>query len=216
MTNFEFEKTEYTYYVNSVVNSLTIEAIPVVSTATITGSGIVTLNSETTIRNVVVKAGNGSEKTYKITIIKTDTVPITNSELFKELKYNLNSSYLSNMGLNKMPETIIGDVKKINSLIDVRITNSAGETKTSKLATGDKIIIKNREEIREYTVVINGDVDGNGEVDIKDLLLTRKKILGYTLTGPYLLASDVNNDGDIKIDDLLKIRKHILGYDVIK
>jgi len=216
LTNFEFEKTEYTYYVNTIVNSLTIEAIPVVSTATITGSGIVTLNSETTIRNVVVKAKNGSEKTYKITIIKTDTVPITNSELFKKLKYNLNSSYLSNVGLNKMPETIIGDIKKTNSLIDVRITNSAGETKTSKLATGDKIIINNREEIGEYTIVINGDVDGNGEVDIKDLLLTRKKILGYTLTGPYLLAADVNNDGDIKIDDLLKIRKHILGYDVIK
>lgn len=216
INNFEFGRTEYTYYVNASINSITIDVTPVVASATVTGNGTINLSSETTINNLVVKAANGDERTYKITVIKTDTVPITNQQIFQKLNYNLNSSYISNIGLNVTPEVVINNMKKIYPLIDVRITNAAGETKTAILATGDKMIVKNREVQTEYTFVIKGDVDGNGLVDIVDLLKTRKKILGYSLIGPYLSASDINNDGNVGIDDLLKIRKHILGYTVIK
>jgi len=63
-----------------------------------------------------------------------------------------------------------------------------------------------------YNVVIHGDINGDGDITILDLLRIRKQLMGIaTLTGPYAEAADTNGDGDVAILDLLRVRKHLMG-----
>ena len=64
-----------------------------------------------------------------------------------------------------------------------------------------------------YSVVIFGDVNGDGAGNIKDLLIIQKHLLGVSkLDGNYLLAGDANRDGkDLSVKDLLVLQKQILG-----
>ena len=69
----------------------------------------------------------------------------------------------------------------------------------------------------DYTIVIYGDNNGDGEIDIVDLLKLQKHILGVNkVTDAYLKASDVNKDGVVDIVDLLKVQKHILNISKIE
>ena len=83
------------------------------------------------------------------------------------------------------------------------------------IATGDMIAGKDESGnyVSVYTVVIYGDVNGDGNVSIKDLLLLRKCILGTgTLEGTFLQAGNANKDQNgITIKDILVLRKQLLG-----
>ena len=64
---------------------------------------------------------------------------------------------------------------------------------------------------------VTGDIDGDGKVNIVDLVQLRKHLAGITtLKGDALSGADVNKDGKVNILDLVKIRKHLAGLEVIK
>ena len=67
-----------------------------------------------------------------------------------------------------------------------------------------------------YTVVIKGDVNGDGLIYATDYVKVKNHIMGKTtLTGPYLEASDINNDGNIYATDYVQIKNHIMGKSTI-
>ena len=57
--------------------------------------------------------------------------------------------------------------------------------------------------------VLYGDVNGDGSVDMKDVLLLRKSIAGIEATPFDKAAADVNGDGSIDMKDVLMTRKYI-------
>ena len=80
------------------------------------------------------------------------------------------------------------------------------------MVTGDAITITSGEDVKKYSVVLYGDINGNGKIEILDLLKVQKHALKSSiLTGAYLEAADVNKDGKINPLDLLRIQKTILG-----
>jgi len=111
-------------------------------------------------------------------------------------------------------------VQTLKSYINVKngslqVTDSNGAKKTGTAATGDKVRIldSNGAVFKEFTVILYGDVNGDGEISIKDAYLMRRHILGEaSLTGVYQTAADVsrNNDG-ITVKDAYIIKRHILG-----
>ena len=69
-----------------------------------------------------------------------------------------------------------------------------------------KISLENDEF--EFIIVINGDTNGDGEADLKDILLINKHRLNKSLlTDEFLLAGDVNRVGNSDLKDLLQINK---------
>ena len=113
---------------------------------------------------------------------------ISNNTTCKQLKDNLNT-YLKY------------DIKRGNTVVK----------DNDILATGDVLQLKNTD--KQYEIAVAGDLNKDGEVDIKDLVKIRKTILGLTeLSGVEEHAADANMDNkDIGINDLVKIRKIILG-----
>lgn len=83
------------------------------------------------------------------------------------------------------------------------------------LYTGGKTRITHGLDVyKEYTNVVIGDVNGNGEIDIIDYIRIMKDIMEtQELKGVYKLAADVNDNGEIDIIDYIRIKKIIMNME---
>jgi len=62
------------------------------------------------------------------------------------------------------------------------------------------------------TVIVKGDVNGDNQINFRDILLINKHRLRKTsLTGIYLEAAEVTGDGEVNFRDILQINKFRLG-----
>ena len=65
------------------------------------------------------------------------------------------------------------------------------------------------------TAVVTGDVNGDGEITITDLLMVKSHILGTELMGSAAVAGDLNGDSDVSIADFLDVKSNLLGISEI-
>ena len=66
--------------------------------------------------------------------------------------------------------------------------------------------------IDSVTVVVMGDLDGNGRIDSTDYLRIKSAFLGeYTLNEHERKAADVDQNGVIDATDYIRIKGHFLG-----
>lgn len=63
---------------------------------------------------------------------------------------------------------------------------------------------------RVLTLVITGDLNGDGDVSVSDMLMIKSYVLGGELTEEALLAGDVNYDGDVTVSDFLSVKAYVL------
>lgn len=66
--------------------------------------------------------------------------------------------------------------------------------------------------------VVYGDVNGDGKIDMKDVVLLRKYIVNYdydteSSSVAVELGADANGDGKIDMKDVVLLRKYIVNYD---
>ena len=100
-------------------------------------------------------------------------------------------------------------VQEIINLVgtEIIVEDKAGNPlgKTAMPGTGSKIN-------GEYTLLMFGDSNGDGEADAIDLLLIKRQILGInTLNNEFKSTMDLNKDNSIDAIDLLLQKRHILG-----
>lgn len=63
-----------------------------------------------------------------------------------------------------------------------------------------------------YTVIVTGDINGDGGISVTDMISVKSHLLKKTtLSGVYATAADTNGDGSISITDFIQIKAHILG-----
>ncbi len=100
--------------------------------------------------------------------------------------------------------------KKLNLGIQFDIyRNKKKILDNDKIKTGDTLKDANN---KEYTLIINGDVNSDGLVNIKDIVRLRKYLLYESgLTNEEIIAADTNLDNNINIKDLIRIRIIILS-----
>ncbi len=63
----------------------------------------------------------------------------------------------------------------------------------------------------DYTLVVNGDLNGDGVCTAADYLLVEKYILGGSLGDMQMLAGDLDGDGIVATTDALMMERYILG-----
>lgn len=135
----------------------------------------------------------------------------------EELSFRTEDVYISEDGtLRGIPaETSAEDfLAMLNTAAGVTLLNANGEEKTDALmATGDMVEKRGQSgEPHRYTVVVLGDINGDGMADAVDYLLVKRSVLEtYTITGVALIAADVQPDGTIDATDYLLLKRHVLG-----
>ena len=159
--------------------------------------------------------------TGQTTTEEETTTAQTASKVTVKTSLNKDDSAYTISGIQ--PGTQVTDLKKnitvTNGTADVQ--TSAGKAKTSgKICTGDKVVVKdsNGKVVYTYNTIIYGDVNGDGNASIKDLLIIKKQLLGVTtLKDVYLKAGNVNRDSSgVTIKDILVLQKYSLGVSDIK
>ena len=97
------------------------------------------------------------------------------------------------------------------------VVNKDGEVITGKtvIGTGAKIqAVVDGEVVKEITVVIMGDVSGQGYVSIGSLVQMANHISSDgSLEGVFAMAADMNGDGSISIGDLVLASQRINAAD---
>lgn len=64
---------------------------------------------------------------------------------------------------------------------------------------------------KDYTVIVRGDINGDGRIQSVDYLKIKKHFAGQALSELESLAADVNRDNEIKSVDYLKIKSYMKG-----
>lgn len=211
--SFNSSVTNYTCSVPSSVNQVTINATKSSAYSSIKGDGIVILTNNNTVVNVVVTAANGESKTYRITINKIASGKESPSDIISSIGFNNSNNVISGVNLGTNISNIIVNVNSRFKSATISAKNKDGSTKRDGLiATGDKITITNNGITTTFTIVVKGDVNGDGNIDISDLAMVKAKMLGkINLSNEYSKSSDVNGDGSVDISDLAMIKAHMLG-----
>jgi beta-N-acetylglucosaminidase len=210
MPSFTSNAYNYTCTVDSSTSKVVVNAVATSSSSTVTGNGEVSLSGTEKVIKVVVKSASNSESTYQITIKKSNDKGLTPDEILSKLQINNDSGYISGFDLGS-------DASSLNKLIKLNYPTASTEISSNNtLSTGMTLKLSNNGDA-SYTIVMYGDNNGDGDIDIVDLLKVQKHILKVnSLKGAYLKASDVNKDGVVDIVDLLKIQKHILNVSKIE
>ena len=126
-----------------------------------------------------------------------------------KIEPNKNVSDISNkFDFNKDKFNVI---IKNNKGDEIKDNNFIGTGTTINLVTKDT-----KDVIQTYTVLIYGDVSGDGEISPSDYVKIKNSILGTeNLDDIAKIAGDANKDGQISPSDYVKIKNKILGTENI-
>ena len=205
--NEAFVKTEqnYTLTVPSTVESLNISATPEVTTSTVAGTGTVQLTGDETTIKITVTSQKGVDRDYTIVVTRED-----GQEYITSVQYGhtIEDGMIKTVEYKSLPETLKDQLDNENSKLHIWTYDEAEEVSdTVQLATGMivKLVVNNRLHDQK-TVIVKGDVNGDGDIALLDAVLVLNHYLEKTLLdGPYLVAADVNGDGDVGLLDAVLI-----------
>ena len=162
------------------------------SIATVNSSGKVTALAPGKA-TITAKVG-AKTATYILTVVGKETL----QEVFVKNNYSVKNEFVHGF----TPGRLLNDIKTNLGLNCIIVGNS------TIVATG--IQIKYNTEI--FTIVVYGDLTGDGKINSADLLKMRQHLLGTsTLVGAYKEAGSIATGKTINSADLLRIRQHLLG-----
>ena len=216
LDTFDIDSQKQTINVSSTTSTINFGALPVNSNATVTGTGTIDIDKTPTI-TITVKAQNKTTRDYTFTFVKVVPTYTDIQEIIDNMGVKNDGTYISSLQ-GKTTADIISEIKSKNADAVMEFKDKDSVLKTDvKFKTGDKMVVSLNKESKTYTIVVNGDTNGDGDITILDLLKIQKHILNSNpLSNEYLKSADVNGDLNITILDLLKVQKHLLGQGTIE
>ena len=205
--SFQSSAYEYDCYLKKDITEVNIEAAATNSLALIDDISKVVLDSDEVKVEIGVTAANGNKAIYVVNIHRIDTDGYSPVEIINGLGYKINGNYITNIEVGSDMSNIVNAIQNKYHFASVNTENSIG-----KVRTGYKLTITNAGITSTYSISIYGDASGDGEIDIRDLLIIQKHLVGAkVLTDEYLISADINHDGAVDIRDLLLEQKHLLS-----
>ena len=184
--------------------------------ATIDENGVITAQKEgETIIYAISEENENIKAKCKITVVRK----MQESEVQFTAPLILNNLDVSGIDYN---QNTVGDIKNnIISNLEIEIINSKNEVLSNDviIGTGNKIQVKEDGKIlKEYQIILYGDVNGDGKINSVDLLVLQRHILEIeTLDDIYQKSANIRKNANKPSSvDLLLIQRHILGLQIIK
>lgn len=154
----------------------------------------------------VVFEGSGD-----INIPDIDVHGKTHTEVLATLGVVNSGNYLTGFSVGGNVEREIAKVRALDSNIQIVVKKADGTQITNgTLATGMQITIITNGITVNYTVVIRGDINGDGKLSAVDYVKLRNYLDGASsLNGAYLKSADTSSDGKASAVDYVKLRNHL-------
>ena len=103
---------------------------------------------------------------------------------------------------------------KISTTGNITVVDKDNEILTDDklIASGSKVKIELTNETYEYTLSVRGDVTGNGQAKMADVMKIATHIIeGNVIKGEaFEMAADITGDGKIKMNDVMKLATFII------
>jgi beta-N-acetylglucosaminidase len=174
-------------------------------------------NQTTTIYNAYLSNNNLSFPfVFSIPVYKNmPNSQTTISAAIINANYSYSDSYIGDVKNGSTVNTIKYNLKIAGENISVSVKGKDGVTDlndSSRIGTGDILIISDGVNTETLRIVIYGDTNGDGNISAVDYVNIKNNIMGSTsLNGYYKIASDVNKDGNISAVDYVNIKNYIMG-----
>lgn len=232
-------KTSFDLVLDASTKSIDIAATKLNASARIEGTGSVAIPNDKATIKITVTAGNGDKRVYAINITKkaveqtkpstpsnpsssnTDNnqkvetqqpVVLDISEILRVLNIKNDGTYFYGYAINTDVSKIIKSITEKEKGATVTYTTKDNKVKNSGIvASGDKLKIKTNREEKTYTLIIYGDVNGDGKIAATDYVAIKNHIMDVKKLSDFeKLCADVNRDGKVAATDYVAIKNHIM------
>ena len=141
----------------------------------------------------------------------------TQGEVLSHLGVKNSSGYLTGFSLGSDVSALRNKITSYDGRIKVSIKDKNGtEVSSGILKTGMTVSVTTGGSTSNYSVVIRGDISGDGMISALDYVKVRNYLEGTTsLSGAYLKGADTSGDGNVSALDYVKVRNHLDKKSVI-
>lgn len=212
---FSMYTTAYELVVDSGVSSVTISATASGKGASVSGTGVIPLKGGNNTVTIRITAASGVTRDYILRIYRTpsagDDGPVPE---LKSSAYRIGET-IAGVQPGTTAEAFLKNLSAEGG--DLAVVTRDGKPRTGPVATDDRVQVIQDGALRlTLPIVIRGDVNGDGRINVVDLLSAQKHLLGVSaLSGCPLLAADINGDGSVNVLDLMKGQRYLFGIDSI-
>lgn len=210
---FDGAKTSYSLIVGNEVSSVTVSATAVVSKSTVSGTGTISLKVGENPIYINCKSESGETKVYTLNVIREGGAvqpDVPQNYTLTSDKYTI-GTYITGVTPETKAADLLAGFKCEGGTL--KVLNAAGAEQTDVVGTGNKLgIYVNGTLVATKEIVIYGDVNGDGKINVLDAILINRYTIGlYNINGTYLTAADVNRDGKVNVLDAIIINRYTIG-----
>ncbi|MBR2861616.1 MAG: SH3 domain-containing protein [Clostridia bacterium] len=154
--------------------------------------------------------------TPTVTPTATPTLTPTPTPVPKEFstEFTVSDDLILGIGAGSTVAQLDGKITVQGYTVEYFDASGSKKTATQTVKTGDKIcLIYDSKVEKTYYAVIFGDSNGDGKLNVADLIITQKQILGLSniTNAARKRAMDFNSDNKTNVADLILCQKRILG-----
>ncbi len=206
------ETASSSYYVNGV--GVNLRSSPTTSSSSI---ATLTTNEIVTVEELAVTTADGYTWA-KITRANGTTGYVANKYLTacnEATIAKIEDAYII-VAPNREKQYTVSEIASELGITSYTVTDKNGETVDNNSNISTSNLIYNKTEDKSYTIVLLGDVNGDGDVDVIDLAIVKRYLVGnYTLTEEYERAG-ILQTGNTEIDviDLALLKRFLTGTDI--
>ena len=219
--SFDGATDKYSVFVDAGAKTINVSASPVASTSVVTGVGEIPLEAETNTVVILCISGSGQPKAYTLTVVRSgESTPPEQTDppepklpVLASDKYHIGSEYITGLDPDVKAEEFLSNLQVENATL--KLVGEDDAEVTGRLATGNRIELYDADGALyiTYKIVIYGDTNGDGLINVLDMIKVNRHILELSaLEGCYLEAADANRLGDgVNVLDMIHINRHALG-----
>ena len=139
------------------------------------------------------------------------TVKLKVPQVITSKSYKVSNTVISKVAIGTSVKKLVGAinenkyVKVFKNQTEIKPDEIVGTGMTVKIMDGNTVV-------KSYKIIVTGDVNGDGNASVTDMLAIKAHILGKNkLSGEYATAADTSGDNSISITDFIQVKAKVLG-----